>query len=282
MKKLIRVLAISLSVLMLTGLLAACGGSTSSSTKDYIVLDESLDNELYGIGFRKGDAGLGLEVQKILDELISSGKAAEISRKWFGEDILLKDGEYQDISEAQPGDGSLDALKSRGKFVVGLDDQFPPMGFRDEGNNIVGFDIDLAREVAKKLGVELVLQPIDWDSKEMELSTGRIDCIWNGMTINEERKAAMFFAKPYLSNRQVIIVPKDSDVKTVADLAGKKVGLQKGSSSLDALQKSAVFDQVGELIELGENVTVFMELKTGRIDAFVVDEVAGRYILANN
>ena len=93
-------------------------------------------------------------------------------------------------------------------------------------------DIDLAAEVCKRLGVELKVQAIDWDSKELELTSGKIDCIWNGMTVTDDRIAAMFLSKPYLDNRQVVIVEEGSKISQVSDLAGKTVGLQKGSSCL--------------------------------------------------
>ena len=95
-------------------------------------------------------------------------------------------------------------------FVLGLDDSFPPLGFRDENNNIVGYDIDLAAEVAKRMNKELVCQPIDWAAKEQELNTKKIDCIWNGFTMTKERQAAMAFTKAYLDNAQVVVVRADS------------------------------------------------------------------------
>ncbi len=117
----------------------------------------------------------------------------------------------------------------------------------------------------------------------MELSSGKIDCIWNGMTVNDERIATMFFTKPYIANEQVVIVPGDSGIATFADLTGKTVGLQKGSSSLDALNKNEeLASSLAEIVEYTDNVTAFLDLKAGRIDAFVVDEVAGRYIMVNN
>ena len=95
---------------------------------------------------------------------------------------------FAGCSKKEAGDNSLEALKSRGEFILGLDDSFPPLGFRDSSNEIVGFDIDLAKEVTSRMGVELVVQPISWDSKEMELNSGNIDCIWNGMSINDDRR----------------------------------------------------------------------------------------------
>ena len=118
------------------------------------------------------------------------------------------------------GDTSLDDVVAKGTFILGLDDSFPPMGFRDENNEIVGFDIDTAREVASRMGVELVTQPIDWNSKEQELATGNIDCIWNGFTVTPEREKVMIFSEPYLRNAQVVVVRGDSDVNTLEDLAG--------------------------------------------------------------
>ncbi len=275
-----KIVALGLAVMMMGALATGCGAAKKPSS--FRILDETLGEEQYGIAFRKGDVALGLEVQSKLDAMIQEGKAAEISQKWFGEDILLKDQAFLKETTAKAGDKSLEKVQTKGTLVLGLDDSFPPMGFRDESDQIVGFDIDLATEVAKRMGVELKLQPIDWDSKELELSTGRIDCIWNGMSISEERLQNMYFTKPYVSNHQIVVVPQNSDIKVIADLKDKVIGLQKGSSSLDALNSNAIASQVKQVVELGDKVTVFYELKAGRVDAFVVDVVVGRYILAND
>ena len=120
------------------------------------------------------------------------------------------------------GDDSLSFIQDKGTFVLGLDDSFPPMGFRDSDGEIAGFDIDLAAEVCKRMGVELVLQPIDWDSKILDLNSGDIDVIWNGLTITDERKEKISFSKPYLANRQIVIVKAGSGINRKADLAGRK------------------------------------------------------------
>ena len=133
------------------------------------------------------------------------------------------------------GDNSLADLKTRGKFILGLDASFPPMGYVNDANEIVGYDIDLAKEVAKRMGVEFVAQPIDWDAKEMELKTGKIDCIWNGFTMTEERKAALSFTDAYLNNEQVVVVRNDSGIKNLSDMKGKLVGVQSGSSAQEAV-----------------------------------------------
>jgi len=132
--------------------------------------------------------------------------------------------------KAVKGDNSLQNIMNKKKLVLGLDDSFPPMGFRNDKNEIVGYDVDLAKEVTRRMGIELVLQPIDWNAKEQELNTGEIDCIWNGFTITDERKQNLLFTPPYLKNAQVIVVKTNSPINTLKDLAGKTAGTQAGSS----------------------------------------------------
>lgn len=166
------------------------------------------------------------------------------------------------------------------KIVVGLDDNFPPMGFRDDKNELVGFDIDLAREAAKRLGVEVEFKPIDWNAKEAELSGKRIDVLWNGLTITEQRKQQIAFTAPYLENHQIVVVAANSPIKTKADLAGKVVGVQEGSSAVDAIEKDEAGKTFKELKKFGDNVAALMDLSTGRLDAIVLDEIVGRYYVA--
>jgi len=169
-------------------------------------------------------------------------------------------------------DTSLQTIKSKGKLVLGLDDAFPPMGYRNENNEIIGYDIDLAKEVAKRLGVELVLQPIDWNAKEQELNTGKIDCIWNGFTITEERAKNMAFTKPYLKNAQVLVVKKSAPYQTLADLKGKSIGLQAGSSAAEALNSAADFKaSLKNVVEFKDNLTALMDLEVGGVDSVIMD-----------
>ncbi|MDR1955982.1 MAG: amino acid ABC transporter substrate-binding protein [Treponema sp.] len=174
--------------------------------------------------------------------------------------------------EAPVGDASLEKVLAKKKLVLGLDDSFPPMGFRNEANEIVGYDVDLAKEVSSRLGIELVLQPIDWNAKEQELNTGEIDCIWNGFTITSERQAALTFTKPYLKNAQVVVVKADAPYTTLQDLAGKTAGLQAGSSSVDALDQAVELKaSLSEVIEYKEYLTALMDLEVGGVDAIIMD-----------
>lgn len=177
-------------------------------------------------------------------------------------------------------DNSFADLKKRGVFVLGLDDSFPPMGYRDDKNEIVGFDIDLAREVCRRLGVEFKAQPIDWDAKEQELNTGKIDCIWNGLTITKERLDTLSFTKPYLKNNQVLVVRSDSGYNTLSDLSGKSVALQSGSSAEDAVNDTPSFKKaVKEIVPFGQNLMALNDLVIGGVDGVVMDSIVAEYAI---
>ena len=175
----------------------------------------------------------------------------------------------------------LDAIRERGVLIVGLDDSFPPMGFRDESNEIVGFDIDLAKEAASRLGVDVEFKAVDWDGVILSLNKGDIDLVWNGMTITESRQEKINFSKPYLDNRQIVILQSGSGITSKADLAGKVVGLQMGSSAEVALNNDAeVTASLKEVKKYSNNVEALLDLAAGRTDAVVVDEIVGRYYIA--
>lgn len=175
---------------------------------------------------------------------------------------------------ATEADGSAQKVLDKKEFVLGLDENFPPMGFRNEEGVIVGFDIDVAAEVCARLGVTLRPQPVDWSTKEAELNAGNIDCIWNGLTITPEREAMMLFSKPYLNNEQVVAVRADSDIQNLADLAGKVVGVQAGSSGAGALNgNEALRASVGDVAEFDDFMIAMMDLEQGGIDAVVVDVI---------
>ena len=157
-------------------------------------------------------------------------------------------------------------------FGVGLDDSFPPMGFRD---------VDLATEAAKRMGMEPKMQVVNWDTKELELDSGNIDAIWNGLSVTPEREEAMLMTKPYLKNDQVIVVKKDSGIAKKADLEGKNVGLQKGSSAYDAFEADDIHTKVAGMNEYPENVSALQDLGIGRIDAVIVDSVVARYYISS-
>lgn len=183
-----------------------------------------------------------------------------------------------------PSDAKAEAPEGeKTTYVMGLDDTFAPMGFRDEKGELVGFDIDLATGVAEKMGVSIKFQPIDWSMKENELIAGNIDFIWNGYTITDERLEKVAFSDTYLNNSQIIVVLSDSGVETKADLAGKNIAVQAESSALDAVNAKPEFvKSINELVEFSTNNEAFMDLEAGRSNALVVDEVLARFYMKQN
>lgn len=164
-----------------------------------------------------------------------------------------------------------------GKFTVGFDQEFPPMGFVGDDGQFTGFDLDLAKEVASRLGLEFVPQPINWDAKDMELDSGNIDCIWNGFTM-QGREDAYTWVGPYMANNQVFVVNADSDIASKADLAGKAVEVQKDSSGLAALQGEAELSaSFGSMTEVADYNTALMDLESGACDAVCMDSIVAGY-----
>ena len=159
-------------------------------------------------------------------------------------------------------DTGLEDLKAKGTFVMGFDEEYPPMGFVDENGEYVGFDIDL-------------------DSKDKKLSGKNIDCIWSGLTITPERIEQMTFSIPYLANEQILVVRTDSGIASKADLTGKVLGTQAGSSSVDVLNANPdLLAAIGEPQLYDDFVTALMDLKLGGIDVLLIDSVVGNYYIA--
>lgn len=176
------------------------------------------------------------------------------------------------------GDLSLKTIEDNGKMIVGFT-EYPPMGFKENGE-VTGFDIDIAKEVAKRLGVEAEFVYIDWDAKVLELNGKNIDMIWNGLTITADREKEILFSKPYFDNRIVIISLKDSGIDKIADLSSMKVGVELQSSGQAAVEGNAVFTSIDELVKYTTITEAILDLKAGGIDAIVADEIFARYAVS--
>ncbi len=165
------------------------------------------------------------------------------------------------------------------KFVVGLDDQFPPMGFKDEKGQIVGFDIDVAKEATKRLKWKVEFKPIDWSAKEVELKSKRIDAIWNGLNIFPEREKVMLFSEPYMVSAQLTFTMADkAALKNGTDLVGKVVGVQQSSTGEKNIKADATLSKgIKELKVYPDVISALLDLKAGRLDAVVADDIAGLY-----
>ncbi|MBQ9110313.1 MAG: amino acid ABC transporter substrate-binding protein [Oscillospiraceae bacterium] len=174
-------------------------------------------------------------------------------------------------------DNSLKNVQDAGKLVLGLDATFKPMGFTDENDQIVGFDIDVAEEVCSRMGIELELYSVNWDTKEQDLNAGTIDCIWNGLSVSEERKQMMLMSEPYMNNEMVFVVNGKSDITTLSDLSDAKIGVQNGSTALEILNASEVVANGAVPVELATNVEALQQLELDMVDAVFLDSVVANY-----
>lgn len=170
-------------------------------------------------------------------------------------------------------------------LVIGLDDTFVPMGFRGEDGSIQGFDVDVAKEVFNRLGIDIRFQAIDWSMKETELENKTIDLIWNGYSKTPEREKQVLFSIPYLENHQVVLVEKKNNYQTLSDLTGEALGAQSGSSGYEALEaqpdllENFIKDKTPILY--GSFTEGFLDVKAGRIGGLLIDEIYANYYLAN-
>ena len=166
------------------------------------------------------------------------------------------------------------------KLIVGIDDGYPPVGFRDDNGNIVGFDIDLAKETAKRMDMEFEFKPIDWNAKEEELDSGRIDMIWNGLNITPERKEKILFSKPYMENRQILLIKKGKafDIHSEYDMAGLVVGTRAGSTAEAYINRNEELKNTFAGFKAYDTFKMaFDDLVADKFDVLIIDELAGRY-----
>ncbi len=183
-------------------------------------------------------------------------------------------------------DGSWNKVKSAGQLVLGFDKAFPPMGYIDtETGKTVGFDIDMATEACKRLGIKVKFQPIDWENKLAEINNGNVDCLWNGFSKTAEREKQFDLSIPYMKNNQIILVKTGSSYKGLDSLAGKTIGVQSDSSAETALNdpSNAAFKKsLKEVVKIDDYSKAVMEIQNGTVDAIAIDEVVARYYLTKN
>ena len=240
----------------------------------FMMLEDRLSSEEYGIGFKKGNTELRDKVQATLLDMLADGTFEEIAEKWGLEEsiCLTADDEVQEETTADDN-----------TFVVGFDAEFPPYGYKNDDGEYVGFDLDLAQEVCDRNGWILKKQPIEWNSKDMELNSGSISCIWNGFTMNG-REDAYTWTTPYVDNSQVVVVRKDSGITQLTDLSGKVVAVQADSSALAALtgedaseENKALAETFKELQQVGDYNSAFMNLESGAVNAICMDIGVANY-----
>ncbi len=244
----------------------------------FMMLEDRLSSEEYGIGFKKGNTELRDKVQATLLDMLADGTFDEIAEKWGLEEsiCLTADDEVQEETAADDN-----------TFVVGFDAEFPPYGYKNDDGEYVGFDLDLAQEVCDRNGWILKKQPIEWNSKDMELNSGSISCIWNGFTMNG-REDAYTWTTPYVDNSQVVVVRKDSGITQLSDLSGKIVAVQADSSALAALtgedaseENLALAETFKDLQQVGDYNSAFMNLESGAVNAICMDIGVANYEIAS-
>ena len=244
----------------------------------FMMLEDRLSSEEYGIGFKKGNTELRDKVQATLLDMLADGTFDEIAEKWGLEEsiCLTADDEVQEETTADDN-----------TFVVGFDAEFPPYGYKNDDGEYVGFDLDLAQEVCDRNGWILKKQPIEWNSKDMELNSGSISCIWNGFTMNG-REDAYTWTTPYVDNSQVVVVRKDSGITQLSDLSGKVVAVQADSSALAALtgedaseENLALAEMFKDLQQVGDYNSAFMNLESGAVNAICMDIGVANYEIAS-
>ena len=244
----------------------------------FMMLEDRLSSEEYGIGFKKGNTELRDKVQATLLDMLADGTFDEIAEKWGleGSICLTADDEVQEETAADDN-----------TFIVGFDAEFPPYGYKNDDGEYVGFDLDLAQEVCDRNGWILKKQPIEWNSKDMELNSGSISCIWNGFTMNG-REDAYTWTTPYVDNSQVVVVRKDSGITQLSDLSGKVVAVQADSSALAALtgedaseENLALAETFKDLQQVGDYNSALMNLESGAVNAICMDIGVANYEIAS-
>ena len=244
----------------------------------FMMLEDRLSSEEYGIGFKKGNTELRDKVQATLLDMLADGTFDEIAEKWGLEESICLTADDEVQEETAAADNT---------FVVGFDAEFPPYGYKNDDGEYVGFDLDLAQEVCDRNGWILKKQPIEWNSKDMELNSGSISCIWNGFTMNG-REDAYTWTTPYVDNSQVVVVRKDSGITQLSDLSGKVVAVQADSSALAALtgedaseENLALAETFKDLQQVGDYNSAFMNLESGTVNAICMDIGVANYEIAS-
>lgn len=232
------------------------------------------------IGIKKEDKN---NMKKKLAVLLAVSMVAVLAMTGCGGNgDASKDNDVKQEDNAGGDAGKADEQSEKKTFTVGFDAEYPPYGYMDDNGEYTGFDLELAEAVCELEGWELVKKPINWDSKDQELNSGSIDCIWNGFTMNG-REDDYTFSVPYVDNSQVIVVAENSGIKTLADLNGKIVGVQAASAALELLEseeeggQKALADTFASLNQFADYNTAFVELQAGALDALAIDIGVAKY-----
>lgn len=277
MKKLISLL---LAVAMLF-CFAACGNKKAASKNDkLIIINEELGAEKYGIAFRNGDEETCKYIDAAVQELVKTGKYAEIAEKYSDivDNLLFLNGD----SEAK-FDETVDITKAKKRtFTMGIDPEYKPFSYLGEDGEYTGFDVEICKAACDLLGWEFKVFGVNWDQKLVQLDAKECDCVWSGMTILDSMtKEGYIISAPYYYNTQVLVVKESSEIKSSKDLKNKIVAVQLGTSGESLLNgdQKKLRKTFSELVTCDSFLKCFTELEGNAVDAVFVDyPVAKSYV----
>lgn len=282
-----RILALMLAVLMLLSF-AACAkeenktgtsddadaGSASAYADLEIIPGVEIGVEEYAIAFRQG-SDMVAKVDAISADLFSDGTIAGIAKKYEVENQLVPEFKAA-IGQDVAAESDWEKIKANGKMVIGITD-YAPMDYKDADGNWIGFDAEYARKVCEKLGVTAEFKVIDWNTKTTALSTGAIDCIWNGMTVTDEITAACDVTGAYMKNYQVVVVKDAEEYSSLESLAGKKIAVEGGSAGETAAKADASLSK--NVVAVQDQATALLQVKSGAAEACVIDFIMAKTLV---
>ena len=261
-----------LVLLLLMSALTACGGRGDAGPPRPVVVDEVVYVHHFGIAVQRGNAVLRDQIWAALQVLAADGTVERIARAWFGFDPTL-------IPPDPNATEHLGEVRER-TLIVGFDSGMAPKSYIDERGELVGFDIDLAQAVCDYFGWTLVLLPIEWADKEMELQSGNIDCLWGGVSLKGRVQTRMYHTPPYMENRQVVLTMSNAGINSLGRTRDRTIALRAGSAAETALEQNSRFQgRLGDIVILETLADCLIELERGRVDAVLMDETAAFYYI---
>ncbi|MBR2635173.1 MAG: transporter substrate-binding domain-containing protein [Clostridia bacterium] len=268
-----RFLSLFLAALMLFGL-ASCGEGKGAYEDLEIVPGVEIGVEEYAIAFREG-SDMVAKVDAITADLFNDGTIKSIAEKYEVENQLVPSFAAASGQTAS-SESDWAKIQSKGKLVIGITD-YAPMDYKDADGNWIGFDAEYARKVCEKLGVTAEFKVIDWNTKTVSLSTGAIDCIWNGMTVTNEITEACDVTGAYMKNYQVVVVKNAKKYPDLASLAGKKIAVEAGSAGETAAKADS--NLASGVVPVQDQSTALLQVKSGAADACVIDFIMAKTLV---
>lgn len=271
MKKLLTTLIAAILCIAACFSLTACGSTTY---KDLTIVEIGSETESFGIAFRKG-SDVTRKVEQAISDLIGEGKLSELAQKYGVAGVS----EYTPAAAANETSTDFATIKANGKLVIGITD-YKPMDYKEDGSEEwIGFDADLAKAVCAKLGVTAEFKEIEWDDKILDLKAGRIDCIWNGMTITDEITGVADVTKAYMENKQVaVVLKKNADKYSSLDkMSGAKLAAEGGSAGESFIKDNASLKD--GLVTVTAQSDAFLEVMSGKSDIAIVDYMMARALI---